>query len=159
LDDRKGLAPFLGGFNELPHEQLRRIDLEFIGKPTKEWSTDRVRRSISGAARRSIRRLSFETDLDQQEALARLSRPGTLAVMPSLADNSPNTVYECIERGIPFIASGVGGTGELVTPDDRSRVLFEPTAEGVRSALERAFTDEGGLRAASPAFDGPTSLR
>jgi hypothetical protein len=38
-------------------------------------------------------------------------------------------------------------------------VLFEPTTEGVRAALERALTGDEALRAARPAFDGPTSLR
>ena len=159
LDERKGLAPFLGGLDALPRELLERVEVEFIGKPTKEWSAERVAASISQRTKRALRGVSFEPDLDQHEALARLSRPGTLAVIPSLADNSPNTVYECIERGIPFIASGVGGTGELVAAEDRARVLFEPTSEGVRGALERALTGGEPLRAARPAFDGPTSLR
>jgi len=55
--------------------------------------------------------------------------------MPSIADNSPNTVYECLERGLPFIASNVGGIPELISSKDRVRVLFEPTPAGIAAAL------------------------
>lgn len=46
--------------------------------------------------------------------------------MPSLRDNSPMVICECLEQGIPFVASNIGGIPELIHPDDRSRVLAEP---------------------------------
>ena len=48
--------------------------------------------------------------------------------MPSLQENSPNVVYECLEHGIPFIASNVGGVPELIAPGGSRPRLFEPTA-------------------------------
>jgi hypothetical protein len=57
--------------------------------------------------------------------------------MPSLQENSPNVVYECLEHGIPFIASAVGGVPELVEPG----ALFEPTAAGLTHALSRILAD------------------
>jgi hypothetical protein len=48
---------------------------------------------------------------------------------------------------------------ELVSQDDRRRVLFEPTAQGVESALRRALSAEDGLPPARPAFDDGESLR
>jgi hypothetical protein len=81
-----------------------------------------------------------------------------LAVIPSLGDNSPNTVYECLEQRIPFIASDVGGIPELIAPEDRGRVLFEPTTEGVAEALRRALSDDHRLQPARAAFDGSQSL-
>jgi O-antigen biosynthesis protein len=157
LEERKGVEPFAAGLNALSEELLEGLELEFIGKPTKYWSTRRVEDMLSKAARRALRRVSFETELDQHEALTRLSRPGTLAVMPSLAENSPNVVYECLERGIPFLASNAGGIGELVAPEDRARVLFEPTAKGVAGALQRTLEAGQVPRPAQPAFDGPAS--
>jgi hypothetical protein len=103
--------------------------------------------------------VSFETGLDQAQGLERLARPGTLAVMPSLEDNSPNVVYECVERGIPFLASRLGGTAELVAEEDRDRVLLDPTAEGVAEGLERALTSEDALRPAAAGFDGALGVR
>ena len=159
LEKRKGVEPFVGGMNAVAPELLRGIELEFFGGAAKDWAPERVAALIAEPTKRALRRISFETELEQQEALARLSRPGTLAVIPSLGENSPNVVYECLEAGIPFLASSAGGIGELVAPEDRARVLFPPTVEGVSAALHRALTDGGALRPVRPAFDGAEVLR
>jgi glycosyltransferase involved in cell wall biosynthesis len=158
LEERKGLRPFAAGLNALDPRLLEGIELEFLGKPTKQWSPARVEGLLSETARRALRGISFQTDLDQPEVLARLARPGTLAVMPSLGETFSNAVYECLERGIPFISSDAGAPPELIAAADRPRVLFPPTAEGVASALTRALRAEGGLRPARPAFDDADSL-
>src|SRR5262249_42102900 len=154
----KGVRPFVAGVNALEPEVLRRIDLEFLGAEIP-MTKDRVDALLSSTARQALRRVSFATDLDRHEALASLSRPGTLAVMPSLQDNSPNTVYECLEHGIPFLASRGGGTAELVAAEDRERVLFEPTSDGVEAALRTALASADALRPAKAAFEPADSLR
>ena len=118
---------------------------------TATWPGERVQALLSERTRHALRNVVFDTNLDQPAALELLKRPGTLAVMPSLQDNSPNTVYECLELGIPFVASAVGGVPELVAEDDRARVLFEPSAEGLAGALRQALTDSG-FAPARPAF-------
>jgi glycosyltransferase involved in cell wall biosynthesis len=157
LDEKKGLEPFADALNALEPELLARVELEFLGKPTATWSVDRVASLLSPRTQDALRGVSYRTTLDQHEALVRLRRPGTLAVMPSLFDNSPNTVYECLEHGVPFIASDVGGVAELISPSDRGRVLFEPDAEHLAAALRRALREAP--RPARPAFDADTSLR
>jgi O-antigen biosynthesis protein len=149
----KGVEPFVGGLNALTPELLERVEVEFLGGATKNWEPDHVAGLISERTKLALRGLSFETGLRQEEALVRLGRPGTLAVIPSLAENSPNVVYECLEAQIPFRASAAGGIGELVAEEDRPRVLFEPTADGVAAALRRALTDDGALRPVRPAFE------
>jgi glycosyltransferase involved in cell wall biosynthesis len=149
----KGVEPFVGALNTLPAEVLEGIEVEFLGRPSKNWDPARVAARMSEGTTRALRRLSFETELGREEALARLGRPGTLAVMPSLAENSPNVVYECLEARIPFLASSGGGIGELVAVEDRERVLFQPTVEGVSAALRRALVEGGALRPVRPAFD------
>jgi glycosyltransferase involved in cell wall biosynthesis len=154
LEERKGIRPFVAALNGLQPDLLEGVDVEFLGGPSKNWDPDRVTAELSERTRCALRSVSFETSLGREEALARLERPGTLAVMPSLAENSPNVVYECLEAHIPFLASDRGGMGELVAPDDRARVLFQPTAEGIAAALRRALAEEGALRPARAAFDG-----
>jgi Glycosyl transferase family 2 len=63
--------------------------------------------------------------------------------MPSLLDNSPNTVSECIEHGIPFVATSTGGIAELVAEDDRPRVLCAPNASALAAALQSALGTDG----------------
>jgi glycosyltransferase involved in cell wall biosynthesis len=153
LEERKGVRPFVAGVNAVRPELLEGVELEFVGRATTEAGPELIDGLLSDTAKQALRGVSFETELDQHEALARLSRPGTLVVVPSIEDNSPNVVYECLERRIPFLASAVGGTAELVAQEDRARILFEPTPQGVATALERALTTADGLRAPRPAFD------
>jgi len=129
------------------------VDVEFLGRPTPLWPVERIRELLRHE------HVAFETGLDQHEALERLRRPGTLAVIPSFEENSPNVIYECLENGIPFIASDVAGIRELVAADDHARVLFEPTPDGIVAALGRALANGGALRPARAAFDDEDSLR
>jgi glycosyltransferase involved in cell wall biosynthesis len=158
LEERKGVRPFVAGINALDPALLDGVELVFLGKP---WSITpgEIESSLSHQARRALRTVSFESKLDQSEALARLSQPGTVAVMPSLEDNSPATVYECLERGIPFVASDAGGTAELIADEDRGRVLFKPTPAGVESALRRVLVGTKGFEPAHPAFDANYSYQ
>jgi glycosyltransferase involved in cell wall biosynthesis len=102
LEDRKGIQPFLGALNLLEPELLQRFDVEFIGRPTPLWPLERVQEVLSDRTRSTLRGLSFETRLDQHEAIARLSRPGTLAVMPSFAEAFGNTVRTGRPRSSPL---------------------------------------------------------
>ena len=153
LEERKGIRPFIAGVNALPAELLEDLEIEFIGRATPSWTPERVEALLSTRAK-----LSFETNLDQPEALARLARPGTLAVMPSFEETFGNTVRECLDYGIPFIASDAAAIGELVAPEDRARVLFEPTGRGVEVALRQALAGADALRPARAAFDAEDSL-
>jgi glycosyltransferase involved in cell wall biosynthesis len=153
LEERKGVRPFVAALNALEPELLERVGVEFIGRPTPPWPVERVRELLS------LRDVTFETSLDQHEALERLRRPGTLAVMPSFEENSPNVVYECLENRIPFIASNARGIRELVAAEDHARVLFEPTEEGVAAALRRVLRSREAPRPGRPAFDDADSLR
>jgi O-antigen biosynthesis protein len=157
VDERKGLKPFAGALNALEPELLDGLELEFVGKTTATWTRNRVLALLSESTISALRRVTFHTGLDQHEALALLMRPGTLAVMPSLRETFSNTVYECLEHGIPFIASNVGGIPELVASEDRDRVLFEPTREGVEAAL-RDVLSRGVPRPARLAFDTAASF-
>ena len=153
LEERKGVRPFVAGLNALAPELLEGIEVEFLGRATTEVTPERVEALLSETARNALGGVSFETELDQHEALARLSRPGTVAFMPSLEDNSPATIYECLERGIPFMASALGGASELVAPEERTRVLFEPTVGGIATALQYALAGGDALRPVRPSFD------
>ena len=70
----------------------------------------------------------LETGWGSEDAKAYLEARGSgrLAVMPSLVENSPYAVLECAERGIPFVASNVGGTSDLVHPEDQPHALVAP---------------------------------
>ncbi len=129
LEPRKGLRVFCDALDQLASEHPEsRATVTFLGK--RAW--------IDGAdAADYLRKREVEwpwpveiiDELGQPEALAYLRSPGRrLTVIPSLADNSPNTVYEALALGIPFLASRVGGTAELIDPRDLEWATFDPEA-------------------------------
>jgi glycosyltransferase involved in cell wall biosynthesis len=158
LEERKGIAPFLEALNGLDPDLLAGVELLFVGSETPAWTAQRVEAALSSDVKARLQRVHFDVGLDQPEAIALLERPGTLAVMPSLVDNSPNVVYECMEHGISFLASNAGGGSELVAKDDRPRVFVAPTPAGIRAGLERRLSGADPSVAVRPSFDPEETL-
>src|SRR5438105_8863350 len=156
-DERKGVKLFAAALNAIEQQLLEGIEVEFLGRPTATWRPDRGEALLSERTKDALRRVSFETELDQHDVLARLRRPGTLAVMPSLQENSPNAVYECLEHAIPFIASDVGGVPELISSEDRGRALFEPRTDRVGAVLRRVLSERRVPRPVAPAYPSETA--
>jgi glycosyltransferase involved in cell wall biosynthesis len=153
LREGKGIRVFTAALGELERKQLAGLEVVFLGSATPRWSRDRIMGALPQGTTARV-----ETGLGRGEALAELRRPGTLAVMPSLLDNSPNTVSECIEQGIPFVATDTGGIPELVAAEDRARVLCEPTTAALAEALRHALDSPGGFAPARPAREARESL-
>jgi O-antigen biosynthesis protein len=158
LREGKGIGLFLSGLAALEPELLDGMEIVFLGADRGRWTSDRVRSALAPEVAEHAREIRFETRLDREAALAELDHPGTLAVMPSLLDNAPNTVSECIERGIPFVATETGGIPELVADGDRARVLTPPTTDDLAAALRRAITSRPSFAPARPAREPQESL-
>lgn len=155
LREGKGIRIYLGALNALASELGAGVEVLFLGSESKRWPSDRIMSSVPAGLRASTR---IESNLTREAALDELRCPGTLAVMPSLLDNSPNTVSECIEHGIPFVATATGGIAELVAEEDRARVLCRPSVDDLADALRRAVTDSH-FPSARPAGEPGESLR
>ena len=123
LEPRKGLVPFVDAIGRLVRQRRSPKRVTFLGKAS-------IRIDGPGFIRSSARDWPIEirtiTDFSAEEAVAYLSQPGRLAVLPSLQENSSLAVTECLHAGIPFVASAVGGTPELVASTDHSRALVAP---------------------------------
>ena len=83
--------------------------------------------------------LHFEIAADQHQALEYLQRGNRLAVMPSIADNLPSVVIECLEHRIPFIAGNVGGACELIDTQDHALVLVPPQLGALVNSIVAAL--------------------
>lgn len=152
LEDRKGIAVFVEALNRLDAEVLRGRRVTFLGREDT-WSAGRVRKHLKPSVRKTVvGGVEFHTGLDQVQALERLSRHGTLAVMPSLTDNSPCVIYECMEQRVSFITSNTGGGPELIRTQDRDHVLFPPTPDGLAETLESILRSDRSPPRARPSF-------
>jgi glycosyltransferase involved in cell wall biosynthesis len=148
LREGKGIQVFIDSLRLLEPELLDGVEIIFLGH-SRRWSQSQLAVAVG-------REVRVETGLDRTAALRELKVPGTLAVMPSLLENSPYAVAECIEHGIPFVAANVGGTPELVAAEDRSRVLRAPIPEEFAAALQDALAE--GVEPARPARSPQDSL-
>ena len=157
LREGKGVHLFVDALLSLEAGLLGGAEILFLGRETPRWTVDRTRDRLTDVSARGAT-TRFETRLERSDALAELHRPGTLVVIPSLLENSPYAVVECIERGIPFLAARVGGLPELVAPDDRPRVLFEPTPSALAASLRDVLARRDGVAPVRPAQAPEESL-
>ncbi len=148
LEQRKGLRLFLDAVEKLHGElEKRKIELVFLGRSatingetsrsfisryTKKWNV--AWRVISGYG--------------QSEAIDFLSEGGCLAVIASVTDNSPCTVYEAIEAKIPFITAATGGIPELLHQEDIADTLFAYDADSLKDLILRKL--DGGITNVRP---------
>jgi glycosyltransferase involved in cell wall biosynthesis len=145
----KGVRVFIDSLRMLDPALLDGIEVLFLGH-SRRWTAEQLHQAVG----RDVR---VETGLDRTAAIRELKVPGTLAVMPSLLENSPYAVAECIEHGIPFVGADVGGTPELVAEEDRARVLRKPTAAAFAAALEDALRNGAGPARPAHAAEGSLS--
>jgi glycosyltransferase involved in cell wall biosynthesis len=158
LREGKGIRIFVRSLAALEPRLLDGLEVVFLGSDRGRWTADGVLEAISPEVRTRVSGIRFETQLDRDAALAELRRAGSLAVMPSLLDNSPNTVSECIDHGVPFVATATGGIPELVAESDRARVLCEPTADALATVLTNALESRPGFAPAQPASQPSEAL-
>ena len=71
--------------------------------------------------------------------------------MPSLMENLPFTVLECLREGIPLLASTTGGIPELIVPEQHARLLVPLRADLWAEALARVLSE--GAERGRLAFD------
>jgi O-antigen biosynthesis protein len=138
-ETRKGLEVFTGALERLAArlgpKSLPR--LTFLGKPGFV-AGGYGRFHIEQTGRRLGLTLTLIDDLDSASAQHYLaSRPGCVAVIPSLWDNLPYTVIECLQNGTTLLASDVGGVPELIASPEH---LFQPNETSLAAALERVVT-------------------
>lgn len=81
------------------------------------------------------------TDRNQPGALSLMCSRDMIAVMPSLIENSTMAVYETLENRIPFIATAVGGTAELIAAEDHALCLVPPRSTPLADKLEQVLAE------------------
>lgn len=159
LEHRKGLDVFCEAVGRLLSQGVEVPPVTFLGKfgariPTHPEMT--TRDYLEDQAKDWPFEWTVIDDYQQEQALGYLHGEGRLAVMPSVIENSTLTVYEATHFRIPFIASRVGGTPELIREEHREAVLTEPHPVPLAAKLHEAL-DLGGFVAA-PSFDNDANL-
>jgi len=157
---RKGLFVFLDAIDRLVEasqpDQLSDFVVTILGKQTPVNGADSAEVILS-RSRRWPFPIQILSDRNNQEAIEYLRGKGRLAVIPSIVENYPNTVLECLAFDIPFLASRVGSIPEQIHPDDVERVCFDPTPRQLAERLQRVLRE--GHAPARLSFDPEQNTR
>ena len=133
LETRKGLHIFGEALRLLQHNGIAvPRTVSFLGKhasvqgrPSTEYLED-LRHDLPTVQMRII------NDFDYVHALDYIRQSRGLVVIPSILDNYPLTVLECIQSGLPFIVATTGGIPEMID----ARVSFEPHLASLFACLK-----------------------
>jgi glycosyltransferase involved in cell wall biosynthesis len=155
LETRKGLWLFCEALTALGPE-LDGKTVTFLGRMTDTSGVSSGVQIINRAGKWPCR-VKLLTNFDQEEAINYLRQPGRVAVMPSLADNSPCVIYECMESGIPFLTTLGSGAEELIHPDSWKDVMCEPDATSLAKAVNHIL--RRGASFGRPRFDPVENLK
>lgn len=138
---RKGILVFLDALRLLSAELrggVPPVRVTFLGRSGYTPDGDGVR-SIDRA--RAEVAIAFDlhaiTDKGHREAMEFIATNNdALIVCPSLVDNSPYAIIECLQMGLNVIAARSGGIPELFEGSER---LFEPNAEALAAKLREGL--------------------
>lgn len=108
LEMRKGLKLFADAIDLLSSKLSSVKEVVFLGKEINYGGFNSID-YINNRATRWTVSVTIKANKNRDEALDFLSAPGVLCIIPSLLENSPYTVLECLEKKINFCASNVGG--------------------------------------------------
>jgi O-antigen biosynthesis protein len=151
LETRKGVALFCDALDCLPAAAARKLKaVSFLGREAVVEGVP-AREYLQRRAQRWTWKVELISDRNQSQAVEYLRRSHLLAVIPSLLENSPNTVYECLGAQIAFVASRVGGIPELIAAEDIDRICFEPNPKALSAILAQALLE--GFKPARAAMD------
>ncbi len=154
LETRKGLEVYLAALEEIIRTRGAAFlpQLSFLGKIGIACG-GRADLYLKEFAHKHGLKIDVMASLDAHQALDYLkSGSGRVAVVPSLADNLPYTIVECLQRGIPVMASTVGGIPELIKSRQH---LFEPRPASLAAKLTDAIA--GGLDPVSSGYSSTAS--
>jgi GT2 family glycosyltransferase/glycosyltransferase involved in cell wall biosynthesis len=148
LEVRKGLKMFCDALDELSVSED--IIVTFLG--SQSITTIEGLQAVEYIESRAANWKFFwkvVADTDRSDALQYLlDAEDRIAVIPSLVDNAPYTVYECLYLGIPFLASNIPSIASLVAGDSKN--LFDRTPAALASAMKKAV--EKGVPSAQPVW-------
>ena len=155
LEVRKGLVLFCDALDKLKEApEARKLKITFLGKVTRVNGRDGSD-YLKERAKQWPWKWQILSDRDQPGAMKYLASESVLALMPSLADNLPNTVLECLGARVPFLTSDIGGIPEMIAPEDFARTCFPLRASPFAEKIKQTLRD--GTRPVKPALEPGTT--
>ncbi|NWF59127.1 MAG: glycosyltransferase [Fischerella sp.] len=142
LETRKGFEVFLHALQLLApqlKQSKKTLKVSFLGKKglTSYGSPEQaIKKCLKKYS--DVYKYSILNEMSHSQALDFLVKNSSaLVVIPSLVDNLPYTVLECVELNLNVIAAKTGGIPEIFGDESR---LFTPIPKNLASKLEECIT-------------------
>lgn len=155
LERRKGIDLFCATLDRLKYV-LQGRKVSFLGKDTVVGGLSSLEEVVKRSAGWPFE-VQVMADYSREAALRYLQGGRRLAIMPSFEENSPCAIQECLELGIPFIASSGSGGEELIAPESRGDCCFVPTVASLSQKV--LHTLENGAVTGRQSFDPEENRR
>ncbi|MEM0977439.1 MAG: glycosyltransferase [Pseudomonadota bacterium] len=152
LELRKGLGTFMDALDHVVFPDDRPVQVTLLGSFSQPEQEALFRDHMAEIDVPFVNISNFGTT----DAVAYLRTRRCVAIIPSVTDNLPYTVFECLENGIPFLSSKIGGIPELVCSTDQDRVLLTQDAQDWANKLTHILSE--GHAPARLAFDVETVI-
>jgi glycosyltransferase involved in cell wall biosynthesis len=139
-EERKGYKIFLDAIDLLQLQGFD-ADIHILGKFSVDSLGTHSGLELVGRLNSWNSRVFVHAQLDSKEAIELIREKKCLVVIPSLSDNLPNTVLECIEYRFPFITSVSGGQQELIDRNQHSCFLCQARPVELSQHIQNYFAD------------------
>jgi glycosyltransferase involved in cell wall biosynthesis len=137
IEKHKGIDLLLAAFSPIAERTSGEAALTLVGGGS---GFDSVRRDYS--ARQNI---YFIGRRSREEVMASMAACDCLIVPSVCYENSPAVIYEAFSAGLPVMAAGIGGIGELLA--EGRGLTFEPgSVESLRVKMDWALGNAEELR-------------
>lgn len=159
LEQRKGLEIFCVALDYLAAKGVHPGKVSFLGKEgTRVPSCPHLtpKQYIASHAEHWPFEVEIHDNFNQHAAISYMLERPCIAVMPSLIENSTMAAYEALVYRIPFIATRVGGTPELVKAEYHDHVLCGANPRDLAGALIRTLSE--GQVIAAPSFSNDHNI-
>lgn len=159
LEQRKGLEIFCDAVDFAVARGCKPSRISFLGKEgtrIPSYPEYKTKAFIELRAESWPCEVVIHDDFNQHAAISYMLKQPCIAVMPSLIENSTMAVYEALVYRIPFIATRVGGTPELINGQDHEHVLCDANPRDLARYIQRVLSD--GQVVAAPAFSNEENL-
>ena len=128
-DSRKGGHLLLAGLNRLAPTLMRQITLLIVGRGGDDWQ-----------AKCDFKVLAVGPVVNER-FMAMCYAAADMFVLPTLADNLPNSLLESLACGTPCVSFGVGGVDEVVRPDETGYLAWPGDAYDLARGITLLLTD------------------
>lgn len=134
----RGLTLFCDALDTLAKQHTGRLTVTMLGRFGRILGEH-----TGGMMVRRSRRWPFELKimprLSDQQIISYLKGRRCLAVIPYLAGNTPLDVVTCLEEGIPFVATDVGGIAEMIAKKSRAHALSTAKSAAIAERITAAL--------------------